>query len=227
MTAYSTLRQILAASAIALALVGAGEIANGRETAVALPRPAVDETPPAASAEATAVFAGGCFWGVEAVFRHVKGVRSAVSGYAGGTKSSPSYEDVSTGSTGHAETVSVRYDPHEISYGELLRIFMSVAHNPTELNRQGPDHGTQYRSAVFYQTPEQKKITEAYVAQLTAAHAFAAPIVTQVTTASHFYPAEDYHQDYLARHPYQPYIVYNDAPKLEDLKRLFPERYRP
>ena len=227
MRANNTLRDLLTTTVMALALLGAGGLANGRESAVALPRPALDETPPATPGEATAVFAGGCFWGVEAVFRHVKGVRSAVSGYAGGTKSSPSYEEVSTGSTGHAETVSVRYDPREISYGELLRIFMSVAHNPTELNRQGPDHGTQYRSVVFYQSPEQKKITEAYVTQLTAARAFGAPIVTQVTAASHFYPAEDYHQDYLARHPYQPYIVYNDAPKLEDLKRLFPERYRP
>ena len=227
MPASNTLRDLLTTTVMALALLGAGGLASGRESAVALPRPALDETPAPTPGEATAVFAGGCFWGVEAVFRHVKGVRSAVSGYAGGTKSSPSYEEVSTGSTGHAETVSVRYDPREISYGELLRIFMSVAHNPTELNRQGPDHGTQYRSVVFYQSPEQKKITEAYVTQLTAARAFGAPIVTQVTAASHFYPAEDYHQDYLARHPYQPYIVYNDAPKLEDLKRLFPERYRP
>jgi peptide-methionine (S)-S-oxide reductase len=227
MPAAYTLRHLVAATVAALTLLGACAGASGREAAVALPRPALDETAPAASGESTAVFAGGCFWGVEAVFRHVKGVRSAVSGYAGGTKVVPSYDEVSTGTTGHAETVSVRYDPREVSYGELLRVFMSVAHNPTELNRQGPDHGTQYRSVVFYQTPEQKKITEAYIAQLTAARAFPAPIVTEVAPASRFFPAEDYHQDYLARHPYQPYIVYNDAPKLEELKKLFPERYRP
>jgi len=174
----------------------------------------------------TAVFAGGCFWGIEAVFEHIKGVRSAVSGYAGGTTKSPRYEDVSTGSTGHAESVRVVYDPAVVSYGQLLQVFFSVAHDPTQLNRQGPDHGTQYRSAIFYRTPEQQRAAEAYVRQLTAAKTFAKPIVTQIVPLTAFYQAEDYHQDYMAHHPTQPYIVYNDAPKVERLKAQFPQLYQ-
>ena len=174
----------------------------------------------------TAVFAGGCFWGIEAVFEHIKGVRSAVSGYAGGKTASPSYEDVSTGSTGHAESVRVVYDPAVVSYGQLLQVFFSVAHDPTQLNRQGPDHGTQYRSAIFYRTPEQQRAAEAYVRQLTAAKTFAKPIVTQVVPLTAFYQAEDYHQDYMVHHPNQPYIVYNDAPKVAQLKAQFPQLYQ-
>jgi peptide-methionine (S)-S-oxide reductase len=193
--------------------------------AAPLPLPAVDAPKAAAPGAQTAVFAGGCFWGVEAVFRHVKGVKSAVSGYAGGNKSTASYEIVSTGMTGHAESVQVTYDPSQITYGELLRIFFSVAHDPTQFNRQGPDHGTQYRSAIFAENAEQKRIADAYIAQLTAAKAFTDPIVTQVVQLPAFYPAEDYHQNYLAKHPDQPYIVYNDLPKLAALKEQFPARY--
>jgi len=180
----------------------------------------------ASPAEDTAVFAGGCFWGVEAVFEHVKGVKSAVSGYAGGTVANPSYEMVSSGDTGHAESVQVIYDPSQVSYGKLLQVFFSVAHDPTQLNRQGPDHGTQYRSAIFYNTPQQQRVAEAYIKQLTAAKTFSRPIVTQVSKLSAFYPAEAYHQDYLAHHPNQLYIVINDQPKVAALKKQFPAEYR-
>jgi peptide-methionine (S)-S-oxide reductase len=190
-----------------------------------LPAPAVDI--PAASVQGpqTAVFAGGCFWGVEAVFRHVKGVSKAVSGYAGGSFKTADYERVSTGSTGHAESVEVTYDPAQVSYGELLRIFFSVAHDPTQLNRQGPDSGTQYRSAIFFTNDEQKRVAQAYIAQLGQAKAYPSPIVTQVVALPAFYAAEAYHQNYLALHPTQPYIVYNDLPKLAQLKQQFPDRY--
>jgi peptide-methionine (S)-S-oxide reductase len=191
--------------------------------AAPLPAPAADV--PAGRDLQTAVFAGGCFWGVEAVFRHVKGVQSAVSGYAGGAKSTANYDTVSTGSSGHAESVQVTWDPAQVSYGELLRIFFSVAHDPTELNRQGPDVGTQYRSAVFTLNDDQKRVAQAYIQQLSAAKAFPKPIVTQVVALPAFYPAEAYHQDYLARHPNQPYIVFNDLPKLAALKEQFPARY--
>jgi peptide-methionine (S)-S-oxide reductase len=190
-----------------------------------LPAPAVDI--PAASVQGpqTAVFAGGCFWGVEAVFRHVKGVSKAVSGYAGGSFKTADYERVSTGSTGHAESVEVTYDPAQVSYGELLRIFFSVAHDPTQLNRQGPDYGTQYRSAIFYMSDEQKRVAQAYIAQLGQAKAYPSPIVTQVIALPAFYAAEAYHQNYLALHPTQPYIVMHDLPKLAQLKQQFPDRY--
>jgi peptide-methionine (S)-S-oxide reductase len=176
--------------------------------------------------EDTAVFAGGCFWGVEAVFRHVKGVKSAVSGYAGGNVGNPSYEQVSTGDTGHAESVQVIYDPSRVSYGKLLQIFFSVAHDPTQLNRQGPDHGTQYRSAIFYNTPQQQQVAESYIKQLTAAKTFSRPIVTQVSKLNGFYRAEEYHQNYLAQHPNQLYIVINDKPKVAALKKEFPDVYQ-
>ncbi len=198
-----------------------------REVAVTLPDAQVDASLLSAGHEANAVFAGGCFWGVEAVFRHTKGVKTAVSGYAGGTTVAPSYEQVGTGMTGHAETVSVQYDPSVVSYGQLLKIFMSVAHNPTELNRQGPDHGTQYRSVIFYTSSEQQKIAQAYLTQLKDARSFSAPIVTQLVALERFYPAEGYHQNYLALHPDNPYVAYNDIPKLEELKRLYPALYRP
>ncbi len=179
-----------------------------------------------AASSDTAVFAGGCFWGVEAVFEHLNGVTSAVSGYAGGKVRSPSYELVSSGTTGHAESVLVVYDPSRISYDQLLQVFFAVAHDPTELNRQGPDVGTQYRSAVLYRTEAQRDAARAYIAKLEAAKVYRDAIVTEVAPLGAFNPAEDYHQDYLAHHPMQPYIVINDAPKLEELKRQFPGLYR-
>ncbi len=172
------------------------------------------------------VFAGGCFWGVQAVFEHVKGVREAVSGYAGGTVGSPSYEQVSSGATGHAESVRVVYDPSQVSYGQLLQVFFSVVHDPTQLNRQGPDEGTQYRSAIFYTSDEQRRVAEAYIAQLSRARVFKRPIVTQVAPLRSFFPAEDYHQDYALHHPHSPYIMINDAPKVAHLKEQFPQLYR-
>lgn len=195
------------------------------ETAATLPAPAID-SPKTAGGLQTAVLAGGCFWGVQGVFQHTQGVRRVLSGYAGGDKSTAEYEKVSTGETGHAESVQVVFDPREISYGEILRIYFSVAHDPTELNRQGPDVGTQYRSAIFYADAQQRRIAQAYIAQLQKARSFARPIVTRVDPLKGFYPAEAYHQDYLILHPYQPYIVINDLPKIANLKRLFPEQYR-
>src|SRR5271170_2503857 len=189
-----------------------------------IPAPVVDA--PAGAATENVVFAGGCFWGVQGVFQHVKGVVNAVSGYAGGEASTAEYETVSTGETGHAESVRVTFDPHQVSYGKLLQIYFSVAHDPTELNRQGPDEGTQYRSEIFAASPDQARIAKAYIAQLDAAHAFGGAIVTKVEPLKGFYPAEGYHQDYLTRHPTQPYIVFNDLPKVEALKRLFPNEYR-
>jgi peptide-methionine (S)-S-oxide reductase len=199
--------------------------AKAHPTAAAVPAPAVDTPRASAPGKQTTVFAGGCFWGVQAVFQHVKGVISATSGYAGGSSKTADYETVSTGETGHAESVQVVYDPSQITYGELLRVFFSVAHDPTQLNRQGPDEGTQYRSAIFYTSDEQKKIADAYIAQLDKAKVFSSPIVTQVTTLQAFYPAEAYHQNYAALHPNQPYIFFNDAPKVEHLKQEFPDLY--
>jgi peptide-methionine (S)-S-oxide reductase len=180
----------------------------------------------AAPVEQTAVFAGGCFWGVDAVFKHVKGVTNVVSGYAGGNADTAHYEIVSEGNTGHAESVRVQFDPARISYQQLLQVFFSVAHDPTELNRQGPDSGSQYRSAIFYTSPEQQKIAQGYIQKLTAERAFSSPIVTQVVPLQQFYPAEAYHQNYLALHPYQPYIVFNDMPKLDRLRHQFPGLYQ-
>ena len=191
-----------------------------------LPSPTVNVSLASSSAEAVAVFAGGCFWGIEAVYEHLRGVKSAESGYAGGRSKGPSYEEVSAGMTGHAESVRVVYDPSVISYGQLLQIFFSVAHDPTQLNRQGPDVGTQYRSAIFTRDDEEQKIADSYVAQLTAAKTFNRPIVTEVVRLKEFYPAESYHQDYMVHHPTDPYIVYNDAPKLVALKKHFPSLYR-
>lgn len=178
-----------------------------------------------ARGQQTAVLAGGCFWGVDGVFKHVKGVKSVVSGYSGGNAGTARYETVSTGTTGHAESVKITYDPSQISYAELLRIYFSVATDPTELNRQGPDEGTQYRSVIFYSGDEQKQTALAYIDQLNKAKAFSAPIVTQVVPFKAFYPAEGYHQNYLERHPDQPYIVYNDLPKLRALQKEFPGLY--
>jgi len=191
------------------------------------PSPAADTPLAAASGHQTAVLAGGCFWGIQAVFEHLKGVSSVTSGYAGGYVKSPSYESVSMGVTGHAESVSINYDPSQISYGQLLMIFFSVAHDPTQWNRQGPDTGSQYRSVIFYSNPEQKRIAQGYIAQLDAAKVYSRPIVTKVEPFQSFYPAENYHQDYLKRNPDNPYIVYNDLPKLENLKKIFPALYQP
>ncbi len=213
-----------AAFATFLALQGHAQSFRAAESAVAIPAPALDE--PASARTETAVFAGGCFWGVQGVFQHVRGVSRAVSGYAGGSADTAQYETVSSGTTGHAESVQITFDPSKVSYGTLLQIFFSVAHNPTELNRQGPDSGTQYRSAIFPADAGQKRVAQAYIAQLDAAHAYARPIVTRIEDGARFYPAEAYHQDFLARHPSYPYIVINDLPKLDALKRLFPDRYR-
>src|SRR3990167_2732847 len=194
------------------------------EEAVIIPPPALDETTQAHSE--TAVFAGGCFWGVQGVFQHVKGVKKAVSGYAGGEASTARYERVSDGDTGHAESVEVTFDPSQVSYGTLLQIYFSVAHNPTELNRQGPDSGTQYRSAIFPANTEQQRVAQAYIAQLDAAHSFTKPIVTKLETYNGFYPAEEEHQDFLTEHPTYPYIVINDLPKVAQMKQLYPDRYQ-
>jgi len=190
-----------------------------------LPNPAADAPLMQAGMKQEAVLAGGCFWGIQAVFQHVKGVKSATSGYAGGAADKAQYELVSTGETGHAESVKIIYDPSQITYGQLLRVFFSVAHDPTELNRQGPDVGSQYRSAIFYGNDEQRRIAEAYIAQLTKAQIFRRPIVTQVVPLKGFYPAESYHQDYAALHPDDPYIVFNDAPKVAHLRQQFPDLY--
>ena len=195
------------------------------KTAAAVPAPVQDAPRAATPGQQTAVLSGGCFWGVQAVFQHVKGVISATSGYAGGSAKTAQYEIVSTGETGHAESVEIVYDPSQITYGELLRVFFSVAHDPTQLNRQGPDEGTQYRSSIFYSNDEQKRIAEAYIAQLEQAKTFSHPIVTKVVPLQAFYPAEAYHQNYATLHPNQPYIVFNDAPKVEHLRQQFPDLY--
>ena len=219
-----------AAPALAAALTAAGILfaatfSSSAETAVKIPAPAYAPADSTASSE-TVVLAGGCFWGVQGVFQHLKGVEQAVSGYAGGTKARPSYEDVSTGETGHAESVEVTFDPRVVTLGTILQVYFSVAHNPTELNRQGPDEGTQYRSEIFYTNEAQKQLATAYIAQLNAAKVFSAPIVTRVAPLASFYPAEGYHQNYATLHPNQPYIAFNDLPKIANLSRLFPDLYR-
>ena len=193
------------------------------EDAVIIPAPAGDVQ--ASDGIQTAVIAGGCFWGVQGVFQHTAGVVNAVSGYAGGSKTTADYQRVSTGATGHAESVEIKYDPRKISYGKILQIFFSVVHDPTQLSRQGPDSGTQYRSAIFTTNDEQKKVADAYIAQLNTAKVYRKPIVTKVGPLEAFYPAEAYHQDYLTLHPNQPYIVYNDLPKVENLKKIFALNY--
>jgi peptide-methionine (S)-S-oxide reductase len=199
---------------------------SAAEGARSIPPPVLDEAAnPQATSEVT-VLAGGCFWGVQGVFQHVEGVTNAVSGYAGGGAETAHYETVSSNTTGHAESVRITFDPRRISYGRILQIYFSAAHDPTELNRQGPDVGTQYRSAIFPTSAEQTHTAEAYIAQLNQAHAFDAPIVTKIEPGHDFYAAEDYHQDFLTRNPHYPYIVINDLPKIEDLRRLFPDLYR-
>jgi len=219
----------LLSSRLALILLGsllAATACNAKAgTAGPVPAPVLNAPRASAPARQTAVVSGGCFWGIQAVFQHVKGVISATSGYSGGSAKTAEYEIVSTGETGHAESVQIVYDPSQITYGELLRVFFSVAHDPTQLNRQGPDDGTQYRSSIFYGNDEQKRIAEAYIAQLNSAHVFPRPIVTQVVPLQAFYPAEAYHQNYAALHPNQPYIMFNDAPKVEHLRQEFPDLY--
>jgi len=198
---------------------------HASSAAVKLPDPAVDDAQGKAKGAQTVVFAGGCFWGIQAVFEHVKGVTSATAGYSGGTANTAQYEVVSSGTTGHAESVRVVYDPAQVSFGKLLKIFFSVAHNPTELNRQGPDEGTQYRSVIFFASEDQGRVAQAYIDQLNHAKVFGQPIVTQLVALQAFYPAEAYHQDYAEHHPDEPYIAINDLPKVEHLKQMFPELY--
>jgi peptide-methionine (S)-S-oxide reductase len=223
------MRYAFAALVAATLLLAGCDMSTARQTAAvdtpSLPPPAIDESAGQAESE-VAVLAGGCFWGVQGVFQHVTGVTQAVSGYAGGTQATAEYERVSSGTTGHAESVQITFDPHTISYGHLLQIYFSVAHDPTELNRQGPDTGTQYRSAIFPATAEQARVAKAYIDQLQQAAVFKAPIVTRVEPDQAFYPAEGYHQDFLTRHPGDPYIVINDLPKIENLKRVQPDVYR-
>ncbi|WP_233523474.1 peptide-methionine (S)-S-oxide reductase MsrA [Dyella solisilvae] len=216
---------VVLAGMLALAGLSACSLASADGSTGPLPDPAVDAAP--AQGNQVAVLAGGCFWGLQSVFEHVKGVKHVWAGYAGGSASTASYERVSDGDTGHAESVKILYDPSKISYGQLLKVYFSVATDPTELNRQGPDVGTQYRSVIFYGNDEQKRIATAYIAQLGAAHAFADPIVTQVTPLNGFYVAESYHQDYAEQHPNEPYILFNDAPKVAHLKQQFPALYQP
>jgi peptide-methionine (S)-S-oxide reductase len=198
---------------------------NVSSAAVVIPGPAVDAPLAKTKGSETAVVAGGCFWGLQAVFEHVKGVKAVTAGYSGGSSITAHYETVSTGMTGHAESVKITYDPSQVSYGQILKVFFSVAHNPTELNRQGPDEGTQYRSAIFYASSEQKSIAEAYIAQLNQAKSFSRLIVTQVVALQAFYPAEAYHQDYAVHHPDDPYMRINDLPKVEHLRQQLPELY--
>ena len=212
--------------AVAAAAASFAFVARADESAVVIPAPAVDLPAPAAASLQTAVFAGGCFWGVQGVFQHVAGVKSAVSGYAGGNADTATYEQVSSGRTGHAESVRVTYDPKAISYGRLLQVYFSVAHDPTELNRQGPDSGTQYRSAIFPTDAEQARVARSYIEQLNRAHAYGKPLATTVEPGKTFYPAEAYHQDFLTLNPRYPYIVINDLPKIDNLKRLFPAVYQ-
>jgi peptide-methionine (S)-S-oxide reductase len=223
MTQFSRLS--LCAAAIGALAIAAFVAAPSRaaEDAVKIPAPTADVKE--ASGLQTAVLAGGCFWGVQGVFQHTSGVVNAVSGYAGGSQMTATYEQVSTGATGHAESVQVKFDPKKISYGKILQIYFSVAHDPTQLNRQGPDHGTQYRSAIFTTSDEQKQVADAYIAQLNAAKVYGSPIATKVGALQAFFPAEAYHQDYLTLHPNQPYIAYNDLPKVENLKKLFADNY--
>lgn len=225
MSTRITFRTVLIGLLVLLvALAGCGRPAMNRD-AQALPAPRLD-APPAGQGEQVAVLAGGCFWGLQLVFEHVKGVRRVEAGYSGGAAATAFYPLVGTGATGHAESVRIRFDPSRVSYGQLLQVYFSVATDPTQLDRQGPDVGPQYRSAIFYGSPEQKRTAEAYISQLTAANAFGAPIVTQVVPLQAFYPAESWHQDYARLHPRDLYIVYNDAPKAERLQQLFPALYR-
>jgi peptide-methionine (S)-S-oxide reductase len=220
----SSLFARFSALVLLITLAGVAACNAGERGAIVVPNPTVDSKL-AAGSQQTAVIAGGCFWGIQAVFQHVKGVIGATSGYSGGEAKTAEYERVSEGDTGHAESVKITYDPSQITYGQLLRVFFAVAHDPTELNRQGPDTGTQYRSSIFYANDEQKRIAEAYIVQLDSEKVFPRKIVTQVVPLKAFYPAEAYHQNYAALHPDSPYIVYNDAPKVAHLQQQFPDLY--
>jgi peptide-methionine (S)-S-oxide reductase len=218
----------LTVSAVVLLGLAAGAffMTHGeRARAVELPNPMADAPKASTPGEQKAVLAGGCFWGMQLVFEHVKGVKHVTAGYAGGTKDTAEYEVVSSGTTGHAESVEVTFDPSVVSYGQILKVYFAVAHDPTELNRQGPDEGTQYRSSIFFTDADQQKVAQAYIDQLQAAHSFPQPIVTTLTPLQGFYPAEDYHQDYAVHHPNNPYIAFNDLPKLSDLKQDLPDLY--
>ena len=219
-------KYLFLSAAIILTVAAMWACSSATASVTAVPDPTVDARLASAKGEQTAVLAGGCFWGVEAVFEHVKGVTDVRSGYSGGSPATAEYEKVGTGETGHAESVRITYDPSQISYGQLLKVFFAVAHDPTELNRQGPDSGTQYRSAIFYANDEQKRIAEGYITQLNRAKVFARPIVTQVAALQSFNEAEAYHQDYLVNHPDQPYIVINDQPKIENLRQQLPGLYK-
>ncbi len=225
--AYRVSPVIATAIVLALIAIAAGTARfRAQEKAVVIPPPSIEAPASQANSE-VAVFAGGCFWGVQGVYQHLKGVTSAVSGYAGGDKNTATYELVSGGGSAHAEAVRVTYDPRQVSYGRLLQVFFSVVHDPTQLNRQGPDIGTQYRSAIFPATAEQAQVAKAYVAQLNQARVFRAAIVTKIEIDRPFFDAEAYHQDYMTKHPNEPYIIYNDLPKVAELKRVFPELFRP
>jgi len=212
------------ALAVCLVVLGFQWTAGAAESAVSLPAPVSDAAKQAGPLQ-TAVLAGGCFWGVQGVFEHVKGIRRVLSGYSGGEQSSAEYEIVGSGTTGHAESVQIVYDPKEVTYGELLRVFFSVAHDPTQLDRQGPDRGSQYRSSIFYANDAQRKIAASYIAQLNNAKVFSKPIATRLDPLKRFYPAEDYHQDFLINNPHHPYIVFNDLPKIRNLQRIYPDIY--
>jgi len=223
-----TLSHVLRSSLLVVAAAAALLFAFGWNpvgSATSLPDPNLDESPAAAHGRETVVLAGGCFWGIQAVFQHVRGVTQATAGYSGGSVKSPSYEEVGSGETGHAESVEVIYDPSKVTFGQLLKVFFSVAHDPTELNRQGPDEGTQYRSAIFYESPDQQRIAQAYVIQLTQVKVFSHPIVTEIVPFKAFFRAEDYHQNYVVHHPDNPYVMINDLPKVANLKKQFPDLY--
>jgi peptide-methionine (S)-S-oxide reductase len=222
------IRSFLVGLGVMAAVMAVVTIVAPRTTtaAIAIPNPVVDDPIASAKGQQTVVLAGGCFWGIQAVFEHVKGVKSATAGYAGGTVKNPDYEQVSSGATGHAESVKVVYDPSKVTFGQLLKVFFSVAHDPTELDRQGPDSGTQYRSAIFFTSENQQKIAKAYIDQLNQAKIYPQPIVTEVTPFSAFYQAEDYHQDFAVKNPYNTYIMMNDAPKVTNLKKELPDLYK-
>ncbi len=224
-TSRLALRTLPVLLAVSVGACSAAPMAQTRE-AFTIPSPVTD-TPADVKGAQTAVLAGGCFWGLETVFQHVKGVKDVITGYSGGAKDTASYGQVSDGDTGHAESVRITYDPQQVSYGQLLKVYFSVAHNPTELNHQGPDTGTQYRSEIFYNSPQQEKVAKAYIKQLAAAKVYPAPIVTQVQPLKAFYTAENYHQNYARLHPNSPYIVYIDAPKVARLKQMLPTLYQP
>lgn len=217
---------LLTVAGLALASLACNGVAHSQEPVQRVPSPLVDESVAASAGAEKLVLAGGCFWGIQGVYQHVRGVTRAVSGYAGGDATTAHYEVVGSGFTGHAESVEITYDPKEVTLGTLLQVFFSVAHDPTQLNRQGPDSGSQYRSAIFVADEAQKRVVDGYISQLGASHVYQRPIVTKLESLHGFYPAERYHQDYLTLNPTQPYIAYNDLPKVENLKRLFPEWYR-